>query len=383
MKFEVEFCSTQQYLPSQRHKKLRCRCENHFFDVEVSEVRNDEFPVAFIVSSEGNGRSEIRIRDKNLYQKVIRGQKTLSEMVNHKLTNIDSPSNYLMRKLAALGKLESDFTENSVIVADDAEEQKRLICEQAKDYIIFKGNLWERCDEPGYYVTLFPYGSIHFGIAVDSRFRSGRFFNAFEKSKVIAFAKQILQESIDKLDYVDRDDKYDKYLEERASCCEIQVLMPEMVTKCHEFLSKQDFLQKCKSIVRGEITEFGGELEGVSVDVVNEGGQLAIDIRTGIFGASGCSDSYDLHENDIETIWNSVVKKIRSYHYQRVLKKTQNFWRFARCDICDSAYAGIPDAAGRGRKRDRELENRNTRNSELDLRYSSTISKEDSIFLAV
>ena len=64
-------------------------------------------------------------------------------------------------------------------------------------------------------------------------------------------------------------------------------------------------------------------------------------------------------------------------------KKTQNFWRFARCDICDSAYAGIPDAAGRGRKRDRELENRNTRNSELDLRYSSTISKEDSIFLAV
>lgn len=35
MKFEVEFCSTQQYLPSQRHKKLRCRCENHFFDVEV------------------------------------------------------------------------------------------------------------------------------------------------------------------------------------------------------------------------------------------------------------------------------------------------------------------------------------------------------------
>ena len=270
MKFEVEFCSTQQYLPSQRHKKLRCRCENHFFDVEVSEVRNDEFPVAFIVSSEGNGRSEIRIRDKNLNQKVIRGQKTLSEMVNHKLTNIDSPSNYLMRKLAALGKLESDFTENSVIVADDAEEQKRLICEQAKDYIIFKGNLWERCDEPGYYVTLFPYGSIHFGIAVDSRFRSGRFFNAFEKEQVVAYAKQILQENIHEHNDVD------KYLEERASCCEIQVLMPEMVTKCHEFLSKQDFLQKCKSIVRGEITEFGGELEGVSVDVVNEGGQLAM-----------------------------------------------------------------------------------------------------------
>ena len=132
---------------------------------------------------------------------------------------------------------------------------------------------------------------------------------------MVAYAKQILQENIHEHNDVD------KYLEERASCCEIQVLIPEMVTKCHEFLSKQDFLQKCKSIVRGEITEFGGELEGVSVDVVNEGGQLAIDIRTGIFGASGCSDSYDLHENDIETIWNSVVKKIRSYHYQRVLKK--------------------------------------------------------------
>lgn len=123
---------------------------------------------------------------------------------------------------------------------------------------------------------------------------------------MVAYAKQILQENIHEHNDVD------KYLEERASCCEIQVLMPEMVTKCHEFLSKQDFLQKCKSIVRGEITEFGGELEGVSVDVVNEGGQLAIDIRTGIFGASGCSDSYDLQENDIETIWNSVVKKIRS-----------------------------------------------------------------------
>lgn len=63
MKFEVEFCSTQQYLP-QRHKKLRCRCENHFFDVDISKVRNDEFPVAFIVSSEGmvEAKSEFVIR---------------------------------------------------------------------------------------------------------------------------------------------------------------------------------------------------------------------------------------------------------------------------------------------------------------------------------
>ena len=309
MKFIVEVYSNQQYLPTKRHKKLRCRYEKHSTNVEIAEMGNDEFPVAFIVSL-GGKVMEIRTYDKKLYQKVTRGRNPLPNMVNYKLTNSDLPSSYLMRKL------ESNFTENSVIVTDDAEEQERLICDKAKDYIIFEGNLWERCGEPGYYVTLFPQGSIYFAIAFDCRFRSGRFFNAFEKKEVVAYAKKMLQEDIDKCDDLDN------YLEERASYYEIQVLMPEMVTKCHEVLSKQEFLQKCKSIMNGEIAEFGGELEGASVDAVNEDSQLTIDTQTGMFGASGWCESYNLHnEDDIENIWNSVIRKIRSYHYQRVLKK--------------------------------------------------------------
>lgn len=75
--------------------------------------------------------------------------------------------------------------------------------------------------------------------------------------------------------------------------------------------------------MNGEITEFEGELEGVSVDVVNKDGKITITIQTSIFSENVCCDSYDLdlHENDIETIWNTVIKKIRAYHYQRILKK--------------------------------------------------------------
>ena len=43
MKFKIEFCSNQQYLPTKRHKKIRRRYEKHSLDVEIIAVDSGSF----------------------------------------------------------------------------------------------------------------------------------------------------------------------------------------------------------------------------------------------------------------------------------------------------------------------------------------------------
>lgn len=49
MLFNIEFWNTEQYLPTKRHRVLRTRNVKNNVDIEVKEVTEQEFPVAFIV----------------------------------------------------------------------------------------------------------------------------------------------------------------------------------------------------------------------------------------------------------------------------------------------------------------------------------------------
>ena len=89
MKFKIEFCSNQQYLPTKRHKKIRRRYEKHSLDIEIIAVDNSEFPVAFLVTGENMLPREIRTYGGKLY-KAVKKPNALSicDIINVELTNV-------------------------------------------------------------------------------------------------------------------------------------------------------------------------------------------------------------------------------------------------------------------------------------------------------
>ena len=89
MLFNIEFWNMEKYLPTKRHRKLRERYVKNSFDIEIKEVTEKEFPVAFIVHDyqsvfenaksyddfNGNGEfkmfaEEIRTNNERLYRPV-------------------------------------------------------------------------------------------------------------------------------------------------------------------------------------------------------------------------------------------------------------------------------------------------------------------------
>ena len=49
MLFNIEFWNMEKYLPTRRHRKLRERYVKNNFDVEIKELTNKDFPIAFII----------------------------------------------------------------------------------------------------------------------------------------------------------------------------------------------------------------------------------------------------------------------------------------------------------------------------------------------
>lgn len=299
MKFKIDFCSEQQYLPTQRCKNLKKRYVKHTSEVDITEVEKEDFPVAFEITERRFNvefHKEIRCYDRKLYKlvKCLKESSSLSCIVNDKLTNIFGQ---------LMEERDSSFAEKSIVINDDVKKQEAVLSKKAENYIIFKGNLWKRCNEPGYVVITLSSHSIAFGIASRrNKSNGGEYFTAFEKERAIAYAKQQVAIRADAADYV----------EEFAATRNIRVLMPEMVTKYYKTISKQEFFLKCKSIKgkKFEGREFEGEIEGVPVKVINEGHQFCIHI----FKGRGIHYLFFAY-CEFEDIWEQLVKEIRSYQY--------------------------------------------------------------------
>lgn len=299
MKFKIEFCSNQQYLPTKRHKKIRRRYEKHSLDIEIIAVDNSEFPVAFLVTGENMLPREIRTYGGKLY-KAVKKPNALSicDIINVELTNVPWELEY---------EHETDFSEESVVIKDDVMEQEHRICKQAKEYIISDGKVWRICKEPMYCVSISPCGSVAFSVEYCGIQRyHGEYFNAFEKEQAIAYIQKRISL------WTEED-----YTEKIMNSCNIDVLMPEMVD-VYKDISKDWFLHKCKNIMAENLARFDCGIEGASVTIVNEDGRFNIHVRMDRYGYSECFyDSYD----GIEDTWNYLVKKIRAYQYLPFLEK--------------------------------------------------------------
>lgn len=238
MLIEISYWSTEKYLPTKRHRKLReCRVQRSC-PVEIKELAESEFPVAFIVHDyksvykdaksyfdfNGTGdyqmfAEEIRTYGGKLYQPV---RITHGAAISLHFETLD----YIKREIE--GKKPywiggEGFTANSIVKEDDTEDCRKSIQAKAGRYTIFDGKVWELCGEPMYVINTFGLGHNHGGTAFfivncyNPNISSKNYFNALEREQAVAYGKKIA---------ANRGDT--KSIEGIGKHCWIEVLMPEM-----------------------------------------------------------------------------------------------------------------------------------------------------------
>lgn len=158
MVFNIEFWNVEKYLPTKRYKKLRERYVKNSVDIDIKEVTENEFPVAFIVHdyqsvyenakcyADFNGNSEykmfaeeIRTYDGKLYKPV---RVTHGAAISLCFEALD----YIKRQIedyAPYWKGGEEFTEESIIKENNITECQEKIFERAEDYIIYDGKVWK------------------------------------------------------------------------------------------------------------------------------------------------------------------------------------------------------------------------------------------------
>lgn len=276
MKFNIDFYYEEKYLPTKRHKNLRRRYVKSSADVEVKELTENEFPVAFVVhtldyvytedevcSELQVVSSEIRTFAGNLYKAIL-----FSEVSSRKAGWMPPAffSKFLWGHVPTF-KFGEDFTENSLIVSSDRDEELAALQGMADQYLLYDDKIWKQCREPIYVVQTFGLGCNHGSTALfvrnahnDDETSGECYFNALQRDQAIAYGKQLAKE------------RGDTNSIERIRCGDsIDVLMPEMV-KCdpQKEWRKQTVVKKCDAffvsfsdfelIIRDYLDDDGAEL---------------------------------------------------------------------------------------------------------------------------
>lgn len=244
MIFNIEFWNRQMYLPTKKHKRLRMRYIKSNVDVEIKEVTESQFPVAFIihdyqsVSENAKTYDEFDKTEFGLFDEEIRtynGNLYMPVRVSHgsAISLCFEPLDYIKEKLSPrfphdYYEKNGSFTVDSIIKDDNIEECKKSIFLNAESYIIYEGKVWEECGEPMYEVRTFGIGNNHGGTGFfilyihkyDDDIGYENYFNALQREQSIAYGKKVAIERGD-TEFVANIGKYDN----------IEVLMPEMVRK--------------------------------------------------------------------------------------------------------------------------------------------------------
>lgn len=241
MIFNIEFWNMEKYLPTKRHRVLRKRYVKNNVDVEIKELKEQEFPIAFIIKDfksvyknaksyndfEGNGNfemvsEEIRTYQGNLYMPV---RVTHGAAISTCFETLDYVKDRLTEcEPCCIGG--EKFTETSIIVEDDISECKENIFRKAANYIIYNEKVWEICGEPMYVINTFGLGHNHGGTGFFIKYHynenisKDNYFNALEREQAIAYGKKIA---------ANRGDT--NSVEGMGECDIIEVLMPEMVKR--------------------------------------------------------------------------------------------------------------------------------------------------------
>lgn len=241
MVFNIEFWNMEKYLPTKRCRNLKQRYVKNNMNVDIKELTETEFPVAFIIHDyqsvyenaksyddfDGNGEYKMFSEEMRTYN----GKLFKPVRISHGAaisTNFE-PFDYIKQRIqdyAPYWKGGEDFTEKSIVKESDVEKCKETISSRAENYVIFDGKVWETCGEPMYNVTTFGLGHNHGGTGFfiqydyNPNISNKNYFNALEREKAIAYGKQVALNRGDtnSIDGIGERDF-------------IEVLMPEMVTR--------------------------------------------------------------------------------------------------------------------------------------------------------
>lgn len=241
MVFNIEFWNMEKYLPTKRCRNLKQRYVKNNMNVDIKELTETEFPIAFIIHDyrsvyenaksyddfDGNGEykmfsEEMRTYNGKLFKPVRISHGTAIS------TNFE-PLDYIKQRIqdyAPYWKGGEDFTEKSIVKESDVEKCKDTISSRAENYVIFDGKVWETCEELMYNVITFGLGHNHGGTGFfiqydyNPNISNKNYFNALEREKAIAYGKQV---ALNRGDTNSIDGMGERDI--------IEVLMPEMVTR--------------------------------------------------------------------------------------------------------------------------------------------------------
>lgn len=220
-KIIVPFTYMEGYLPTPRCRKLRYKQTDGEHEATIREIESQDFPVAvrfeeFVMhQKKPSGRCWV---DLHWYEgrlwKVSRYCHIHANKDWDELTPVDALSWYLRPSTW------------QVTATPSKERCIECIDNMAKEWLFCDGKLYVPCGEPMYYICTFGLGHNHAGIGtslgVECQYNhnlpSKWYFNAFERDKAIAAAKEVA--------YRRGDTNSIAYIEDAEH---IEVLMPECI----------------------------------------------------------------------------------------------------------------------------------------------------------
>lgn len=243
MNINVKFTTTEFFLPTKRHKKARSHRINDTATINVPELNENNFPVAFVIHDmksvyenakdyndfEGRGdyrmfSEEIRTYNGNLYMPVrVTHGAAISTLFEPVASLADTLRPYCSYRYNIA---EEELTETAVITRSDREEKIAEITSKAEQYVICNGVIWKTCGEPMYNIVTFGLGHNHGGTgffieyAYNNNISAKNYFNALQREEAIEYGKAVALRRGD-TNSVDEIGKYKN----------IEVIMPEMVKR--------------------------------------------------------------------------------------------------------------------------------------------------------
>lgn len=269
------------YLPTKRHRNAKVWFRSALVDVEITEVKIEEFPVAFIVHDyhtvyegakkhdfKGNGEfkilsDEIRMHEGKLYKALRFSHGTA---VSTLFESPDCIKNHFYC-YPRDDEQPKDFSEASIIKRNTKDEMIADLERRVNEcYIVCDGKVWERCEEPYYTYNTFGLGNNHGGTGFFIQYGSSDFvnsttFNALDRDKTIEHTVFVALNRGDTND-VNRIKNTDM---------NIEVLIPEAVKirSREEYdaeVAKKQAFNKKKVIVEFSIEELRQIVEGLRED---------------------------------------------------------------------------------------------------------------------
>ena len=198
MKATAKIFIHEKYLPNSRCKNVRTR--GYEKEIELREVMRKKFPLAMIAKEHGfiDGEwkdkvfTEYRCYEGNFYtraKKLPNSSKSLT---------LEEVSFQLGGYLPYLYEGDIPYVSGkSVLLSNDEQIQRDKIQEQALNYLIFNGEIWERTGEPMYEVVTFGLGHNHGGTSMfvtncyNENVGYKNYFNALHRKEAIEYARQV------------------------------------------------------------------------------------------------------------------------------------------------------------------------------------------------